>query len=261
MRRLTDLAYWEENWWKRQRPRRLRLYRDFDFETVGLLRRVAGEGRARVLEVGGGGSRVLPYLRRKFGYVVFGSDFSLRGCLLLRANLALQGVEGGVVCEDFLLSSLLPETFDLVYSSGLIEHFDDTRAAVAAHLQLVKRGGRVVLIVPNLQGIQGRILKHLAPPLWDRHRALGPAELVDFLKALGLDQIQSGYLGSFFLYIGRDREWSVVKSWHGWLQLLAHGSLRLINGLISLLFVLSPWRPHSRLLSPGIFATGLKPAD
>ena len=29
MKRLTDVSYWEENWWKRKRPRRLWLYRDF----------------------------------------------------------------------------------------------------------------------------------------------------------------------------------------------------------------------------------------
>src|ERR1039458_3992616 len=131
MRRLTDTSFWEEGWWQRKRPERLRL----SSEVVRLLARAGGSKKCRTLELGGGGSRILPYLGRKFGFRVFGSDFSPRGCLLLKANLRLLGIDGGVVCEDLFHSSLAPESFDLVYSSGLIEHFDDTATVVAEHLR------------------------------------------------------------------------------------------------------------------------------
>lgn len=266
MKRLTDVVYWEENWWKGQRPKRLWLYRDFDFETVCLLR-VAGRlnrstaetRRARVLEAGAGGSLVLPYLARKFGCRIFGSDFSLSGCRLLRSNAALVGVECGVVREDLFQSSLRPKSFDLVYSSGLVEHFDDTRAAVAEHLRLLKPGGQLVLIVPNLQGVQGRIWKRLAPPLWERHRVFGPAELADLLKTLGMESVRSGYLGSFYIGVGCDGDWSRVQAWPRWVALFVHASMRLANGLVSLFFRLSPLRPHSRALSPAFFAVAKKP--
>ncbi|MEI4878398.1 hypothetical protein, partial [Klebsiella pneumoniae] len=92
----------EENWWVDRRPQRLRLYRDFDLETVCLLRdagrplgyrehparRQSSMKPPRVLEIGGGGSRVLPYLGLNFGFEVCGTDFSFSGCRLLRANLA-----------------------------------------------------------------------------------------------------------------------------------------------------------------------------
>src|SRR5689334_19999430 len=172
MKRLTDVAFWEANWGKDVRPRRLWLYRDFDFETIRLLRAQAGQPGARVLEIGAGGSRVLPYLRKKFGFEVFGSDFSARGCLLLRANLAHIGIDGNVICEDLFQSSLRSETFDLVFSAGLIEHFDDPSTVIAEHLRLVRPGGRLVLIAPNLLGFHGKIVKRFAPPLWSVHRIL-----------------------------------------------------------------------------------------
>lgn len=267
MKRLTDVNFWEQSWWKRERPRRLWLYRDFDFETVRLLgsagrllRVAAGAKPPRVLEIGAGGSRVLPYLGRKFGYGIFGSDFSLSGCQLLRANLALQSVGGGVVCEDLFQSSLPAETFDLVYSSGLIEHFDDTPAAMAEHVRLLRPGGKLVLIVPNFQGIQGRIMQRLAPGLRDVHRIFGPDDLSVWLRALGLEHVHSAYLGSFFIHVGRDPQWSAVMTWPRWFQHSAHWSVRVINGLISLFFRLSPLRPHSRALSPAFFAAGIRPA-
>lgn len=259
MDRLTDLRYWEEHWWKKLRPRKLRLYRDFDYETVQLLRREAGNGNCGVLELGAGGSRVLPFLARKFGYHVSGADFSPSGCRLLRANMALAGVKGHVVCEDLFQPALAPEQFDLVFSSGLIEHFEDTRAVIAQHLRLARAGGRLVLIVPNFQGVQGKIWRRLAPPLWAKHKVFGPAELEGFLNDLGLAGIRSGYLGSFFIHIGGDEDWSALDQWPGWMQWLTQNAVRLANGAASLGFRLFPLRPHSRLFSTAFFASGTKP--
>ena len=261
MRRLTDVAYWEKNWWSEKRPERLWLYRDLDLEHVRLLQSAAGTRASLVIELGAGSSRILPYLGRKFGYKVCGSDFSLAGCRLLRANLALQKVNGNVIYEDLFQSSLKSQTFDMVYSSGLIEHFDDTRAVVAAHLRLLKPGGRLVLTVPNLQGYQGSIMRRLAPALWDVHRVFGPEELATLLKEMDFEQIRWGYLGSFFIRILRSNDWSVVRAWSPWVQQMVCSSMRLANGLISLGFRLSPWRPHSRLLSPMFFASGAKGSE
>ena len=266
LKRLTDVSYWEESWWTRIRPEKLRLFRDFDFETARLLGRSCRELKAAapaasvaVLEVGAGGSRVLPYVGRKSGCKVYGSDFSLSGCRLLRANLALQGLPQIAVCEDLFNSSLRPDTFDLVYSSGLIEHFDDTAAVIAEHLRVVKPGGRLVLIVPNFEGLQGRIWKRLARPLYDRHRVFGPEDLSGLLKKLELDSVEYGYLGSFFIHIGMGDDWTVVKGWPRWLQQLVHYSVRLTNGALSFLFRLLPLRPHSRALSTAFYAAGTKP--
>jgi len=259
MKRLTNITFWETNWGRDLRPRRLWLYRDFDFETIRLLRTQAGPPGARVLEMGAGGSRVLPYLKKKFGFQVFGSDFSASGCLLLRANLALMGVTGGVVCEDLFQSSFPSEAFDLVFSAGLVEHFDDTRAVIAEHLRLVKPGGRLVVITPNLQGVHGKIVKRLAPPLWSVHRILGHDDLAGFLKSSGLQNVQSGYLGSFVMQIGHSPEWTAVRRWPVVVQRIVSGVVRLANGLVSFLFRLSPWRPHSRAFSPACFAAGSKP--
>jgi len=259
MDRLTDVRYWEERWWNKIRPSRLRLYRDFDYETIRLLRRAAGPEAVRILELGAGGSRVLPYLAAKFGYRVYGADFSPRGCDLLRANLALAGAKGNVVCEDLFQPSLKPEQFDLVFSCGLIEHFEDMRAAIEQHLRLLRPGGRAVLIVPNLQGLQGRIWKRLAPPLWERHRVFGPGDLDKVLRSLGLREVKSGYLGSFFLQLGLDSDWTGLQRWPKLVQRAAHNAVRLANTGVSLCFRVLPARPHSRMFSTGFFAWGRKP--
>lgn len=260
MDRLTDVEFWDEKWWKGLRPEKLRLFRDFDYETIQLLRKQAGRAPARVLEVGAGGSRVLPYLAKKFGYAVAGSDFSPRGCALLRANLTLAGVGGAVVCEDMFCSSLRAGSFDVVFSSGLIEHFSGTQAALAPHVERLRPGGRLVIISPNLEGVQGRIWRRFAPALWARHKVFGPAELAAALRASKLTDVRSGYLGSFFIHIGRGEEWSGITRMPAWLQIIAHRVAWLAGGSISFAFRLSPLRPHSRAFSTAFYASGTKPS-
>lgn len=223
------------------------------------MRESAGEGVARVLEIGGGGSRVLPYIAKRFGYRAFATDYSPEGCQALRANFISQGLAGTIICEDLFRSSLPANYFDLVFSSGLIEHFDDQAAVVREHIHLLKPGGRLVLIVPNLLGLQGKVCRRLAPMLWERHRVFGPEGLAEWLRSSGLTSVRFGYLGSFLLRVGSDPDWSVVSLWPRWVQRAVYWSVRLGNALISFFFRLSPWRPHSRLLSPAFFAAGTKP--
>ena len=77
MKHLTNVNYWEEDVWKKQRSRRLILYRDYDFELVRLLRRITPDRNPRVLEVGAGGSLILPYLAKHEGFRATGIDYSL----------------------------------------------------------------------------------------------------------------------------------------------------------------------------------------
>ena len=58
----------------------------------------------------------------------------------------------------------IPEaSFDLVYSLGVIEHFEDARSIVEKHLFLTKPGGRVVISIPNFGGVYGRLERYFCP--------------------------------------------------------------------------------------------------
>ena len=260
MKRLTDVRYWESHYWGPGRPERLRfLYRDVDYEFVRLLGRF-GKGRGtKILELGAGGSRILPYLERKLQYSTVGSDFSFVGCRLLQANYSLAGSPGRIICEDLFSSSLKPGSFDLIFSFGLIEHFDDTGAVLAEHLRLLRPGGALVVAVPNLLGVYGHLMKRLAAPHWVKHKVLNKDDLQGHLTALGLQRVETGYLGSFYLHIGTDADWTGVQRWPRLLRRLLPMLTRAGNGLLSFFFRLLPFRLHWRLTSPTIFAVGVKP--
>lgn len=47
--------------------------------------------------------------------------------------------------------------YELVFSYGFIEHFDDTKDVVARHCSLLDENGKLLILLPNFRGINGLI--------------------------------------------------------------------------------------------------------
>ncbi len=110
------------------------------------------------LEIGCAQSRWLPYFAQEWGYEVAGLDYSELGCAQSRALLAREGVSGEVLRQDmFHPDSRLLEAFDFVLSNGVVEHFEDTKVALAQMAAFLKPGGLVLTIVPNFTGWLGTL--------------------------------------------------------------------------------------------------------
>jgi 2-polyprenyl-3-methyl-5-hydroxy-6-metoxy-1,4-benzoquinol methylase len=130
--------------------------------TLDLLRDIALEPPARILDVGCGWGVTLDALERR-GYRVIGMDVSRRalqqldrpGRMLIEADLT-RSIEDGV------------PTHDAVLALDVIEHLDDDGAAVRRLGTLTKPGGIVVVSVPALpdlfgefDGVQGHRRRYL----------------------------------------------------------------------------------------------------
>ncbi len=91
--------------------------------------------------------------------------------------------------------------FDVVYSGGLIEHFTDPRAAIAAHLRILRRGGHLVIGIPNYRGIYGRLIKR---DVLDKHN-VGIMSLPAFRALFNTPELETlfcGYYGKLNLGLG-----------------------------------------------------------
>ncbi|MBI2686808.1 MAG: glycosyltransferase [Acidobacteria bacterium] len=109
-----------------------------------------GGGRVRILEFGGANSCFLEAIVRRCRpreYHV--ADTNPYGLELLRAR-PTAGAELHVHQAD-ILKDTIPGEFDLVFSIGLIEHFDaeQTAECITAHFHHVKRGGMVLISFPT----------------------------------------------------------------------------------------------------------------
>jgi 2-polyprenyl-3-methyl-5-hydroxy-6-metoxy-1,4-benzoquinol methylase len=201
----TDKAgkqFWDELWEEVELPepidpRSTRLGNLFNRRMHQLFERVFGamatEGRT-LLEVGCGRSAWLPYFHKEFGFSVSGLDYSEIGCDQERRILATSDVEGDIVCADlFSPPSSMLESYDAVWSLGVVEHFADTAGCIEACAALLKPGGTMITLIPNLTGTPGLLQRRLDRSIYDVHVPLTAAELERAHQAVGLTVVECRY--------------------------------------------------------------------
>jgi len=150
---------------------------------------------SRILEIGVGTGR-MPKLLRKNGVTgeIFGIDISENVC---RSETV--GIVG-----DARALPLVEETFDFVYSLGVVEHFFETTLAIKEHARVAKTGGYVLITTPHLSLFTPfRLAAH-----WVMHREYGPFSAIkgrnlslhlvtQYVKSAGLQIVASGFWGLF----------------------------------------------------------------
>ena len=106
-------------------------------------------GDARILEMGCGTGQMSLYLARA-DRIVVGADLT-RASLILGAAAAKRFALGRVqfVETDLQHPGLRAGAFDVVYSSGVLHHTPDPRAAFAQIARLVRPGGFIILGLYN----------------------------------------------------------------------------------------------------------------
>jgi SAM-dependent methyltransferase len=149
----------------------------------------------RLIEVGCGGSKYLPYFSKEFNLNVAGIDYSLEGCALAEKSLTSANVEGRIYHGDLFNQPIeLIDEFDVAVSFGLVEHFADTTNAVANIAAFLKHEGLMITIVPNMVGLCGLVQKLICRSVYLVHEPLTKADLeVAHIKA-DLIIVKTGYL-------------------------------------------------------------------
>jgi SAM-dependent methyltransferase len=107
----------------------------------------------RALELGCFPGTYMAYMHRRFGYRVSGLDF-LDGLEAMRPGLGKLGVVPEKLIQADFLTDDLSETWDVVASFGLLEHFADLELVVERQCRLVGPGGYVVIELPHFRGVQ-----------------------------------------------------------------------------------------------------------
>jgi len=160
-----------------------------------------GAGR-RAIEIGSAPGIQLVRMHRRFGYEVYGVEYTEAGVAANRRVFAEAGLDPDhVFHRDFFSDQFHEEhreSFDLVMSRGFIEHFDDVADVVRRHFELAKPGGCVFVVIPNLRGVNYALT-------WLFHRELIPMhnlEIMDLavfralFQQLGQSQV-CRYYGTF----------------------------------------------------------------
>jgi SAM-dependent methyltransferase len=199
---LLESAYWDRHWARSPKADRytdLRWLRgNYSYVVLdSLLKRILPRDEKRsFIELGSGPGRWLVYFHRTFGYRVAGCDDSPEGCEVARATLAATGIDGTIVEGDFFK---LTGQYDVVFSGGVIEHFEDPSVPLKAFARLVRPGGFLVTSVPNIGGVNGFYHRVLKPETFSTHTRITLAQLRGWHTALGLQERLATSYGSFSL--------------------------------------------------------------
>ncbi|MBN2807639.1 MAG: class I SAM-dependent methyltransferase [Prolixibacteraceae bacterium] len=109
-----------------------------------------------------------------------------------------------VTCNETDLFTAEPDQqYDLCLSLGFIEHFSDTRDLLERHVQFLKPGGTLLIIVPNFLGMNGWFNKTFDRPLYDKHYldCMDKEHLKLVASSLALDKVETFYYGKFSIWL------------------------------------------------------------
>lgn len=105
-----------------------------------------GYGGKRVLEVGcGAGTDLLQFARG--GAHVTGIDITPRSIEIARRRFNIYGATGEFAVGDAEDLAFPDESFDAVYSFGVLHHTPDTERGVGEAHRVLRRGGRAVVMI------------------------------------------------------------------------------------------------------------------
>jgi 2-polyprenyl-3-methyl-5-hydroxy-6-metoxy-1,4-benzoquinol methylase len=189
---LTTRSHWDEAW---VRQPRWRLPSPLVVSTSNMQRLLRPYVRPgmRVLELGCAPGKLLAWAGARLGAKISGLDYSERGVAWAAHLFEVLGIPADVRCENIFETTFEPASFDLVYSTGLIEHFDDPRPIVRAHVNLTRAGGKAIMAIPDYGGIYGRVqqwfdpnnlaLHNLSIMKPDKLEGLAPSDLSETVRA------------------------------------------------------------------------------
>jgi len=211
---------WDVVWKQKSTSKKLNFLRKIGFyyiQASGLLSKhinnhIKSNKKYSIIELGCGGSSYLPYIQKKYKNLeIFGLDKSLSGCQSTNIVLNKDSFSGCIVCGD-IFKTPFKKKFDIVFSVGLIEHFDNPKLILEKHVELLKPGGLLICIIPNFIGFQGNFfnlniwkkstggLGYSKDFIWGI-KIITISDLNTWLKNLNLQEIKVHPTGGFFPFL------------------------------------------------------------
>lgn len=253
-------TYWEENWKTATIPLlydlKTRNFKNWvDCAFLSVFDKILCIGTTHnAIEIGCGNSVWLAYLARDRNLEVDGLDYTDIGCETARNILNHYNAQGTVHKGDlFSAPENLRNNYDLVFSNGVAEHFDDTASCIRGCADFAKQGGYILTTVPNMKGIIGVIQKYLDRRIYDVHVPLNIRDLKSAHEKAGLHIIEAGYFVSLNLYVLNDEKYRK----HFWYPLL-RAAFVLPTKTVWLLEKMGLKIPPSSFLSPYIYVIAKK---
>lgn len=130
--------------------------------------------------------------------------------------------ENSIRCIHADFFSYTPERqYDVVFSSGFVEHFEDTRDVIKRHVDLLSDEGQLLILIPNFLGLNGMIQRRLDRENLEAHnlKSMEISYLKEIIQTFDLHDVSVDYLGKPMLWLEpkpenrRKRKWVKILSY------------------------------------------------
>ncbi len=211
--RLTDRNFWV-SFWESKKDLIFDVKRDYVFgEIIGKL---AEENNVKTaIELGGFPGSYSVYLKKYYQIDTTLFDYFIHPGIVKDLLLKNSLHEGDIAVVEADLFNYVPEKqFDMVMSFGLIEHFKDIKDIIKRHLNFLKPGGVLFIVVPNFRAVNGWVQKTFDRENYNKHNidSMDPRFLAEIAAGLGLKSIKSYHYGKFSLWLeNREQKPALTK--------------------------------------------------
>ena len=90
---------------------------------------------------------------------------------------------GAIKCiESDFFEFKSDKKYDIAFSYGFVEHFEDTKDVIARHIDLVSKNGQLLMLIPNFLGLNGMIQYRFDKQNLEAHNL--KAMDIDYLKEI-----------------------------------------------------------------------------
>ncbi|MBN1365150.1 MAG: class I SAM-dependent methyltransferase [Syntrophaceae bacterium] len=146
-----------------------------------------------LIEIGCAPGRWMAFFNKEFNYQVSGIEYARDAASVTIKNLNLQGIQAEVIIDDFLSWDSDKRRYEIVFSAGFIEHFQNLTYVVEKLCNLSSR--YVVTMVPNLYGVNGFIRKKFSSKNFSEHIPIDVSTLESLHKRFKLKTLFCNYIG------------------------------------------------------------------
>lgn len=197
----TEKETWE-HYWNSYQPEKVVLKNQFQ----KLFRDIENANQNKTfIEIGGFPGVFSIYFKKFKGYKVTLLDYFISKPVinrLLKVN-GMKEADLEVIEADFLKEKSKHKTYDLVFSSGFIEHFEDTGKIIRLHTQYMSGGATLLLTLPNLRGLNGWVQRKFHRTNYDIHniKCMDIEVLREHCKGLNLSEVEIDYHGKPMVWL------------------------------------------------------------
>jgi hypothetical protein len=247
MEKLTDKAFWI-HYWEQKTDIFQKIKPNYIFHDIfnGI---VEGNKIENAIEIGGFPGFFAIFLNKYYYIKPTIIDLVIHKPIIEKL-LSVNGLNENTVetIEADLFEYRVDKKYNLVFSNGFIEHFDDTKMIISKHVEFLTDQGILCIILPNFKSLNGWFQKTFDKENYDKHNIA--CMDIEFLQktceSLGLKKCNVSYYQFFSIWLEEKGQQNYLARF---LRIICFYPLKIVVKL---------FRLKSKLLSPYIIIIAQK---